>query len=127
MTTIIESRSRPALTSWLVSWLAEEMAVPAVSVDPALPFLSHGLNSIQAMMLVGDLEAALGRSLPPTLAWDHPNIDALAEHLASLDPSAPAPSTTTAPSVSADERELLKRLDDLPDDQIDLLLRQYMS
>jgi acyl carrier protein len=39
------------------------------------------------MMLVGDLEEHLSRRLSPTLAWDHPTIDALATHLCAAPPA----------------------------------------
>lgn len=72
-----------SLRSWLIAWLAGEQGVEHAAIDPSQSFLSYGLDSVQAMSLVGDLEAKLGRRLPPTLAWDYPTIDALAEHLGS--------------------------------------------
>lgn len=34
-----------------------------------------------ALILCGDIEDHLGLALEPTVAWDHPTIDALAGHL----------------------------------------------
>ena len=47
-----------------------------------LPFVDYGLDSVQAVSIVGDLETWLGRSLSPTLIWDFPTIEDLAKHLA---------------------------------------------
>ena len=43
---------------------------------------TYGLDSLQMVSLVGDLELWLGRALAPTLAWDYPTIDALSRRLA---------------------------------------------
>src|SRR4051794_4685467 len=90
----IDTRPRESLTAWLTEWLAGELGADAATIDPGKPFLSYGLNSIQAMMLAGDLETGLGRSLPPTLAWDHPCIADLADHLYGL--AGPSPSNGLA-------------------------------
>jgi acyl carrier protein len=43
--------------------------------------VSYGLDSVHSMMLVGDLEDALQNRFPPTLAWDYPTVEAMAEYL----------------------------------------------
>ena len=57
------------------------------------------------MELRNRLEAALGRSLSATLAWNHPTIGALVEHLAGLvggEVPGPAPRASDAvPSAAA--------------------------
>ena len=68
--------------SWLTDWLAREMGIDREKIDPRQSFLSYGMDSVQAMTMVGDLEAKLEVRLPPTLAWDFPDIDALSSHLA---------------------------------------------
>src|SRR5688572_22243215 len=85
MMTGIDTRSRKSLETWLAGWMAGALGMDAAAIDASKPFLSYGMDSIQSMMLVGDLETGLGRTLPPTLAWDHPSIEALAEHLFGLD------------------------------------------
>jgi acyl carrier protein len=67
---------------WLVSRVAELTAVDADEVDIAEPFARFGLDSIAAAGLSGDLEDWLNRRLPPTLIWDYPTIELLAQHLA---------------------------------------------
>lgn len=58
------------------------MEVSPEKVDIHQPFAEFGLNSVEAVNLVGDLEQWLGRQLADTLAWDYPTIEALAKHLA---------------------------------------------
>lgn len=72
-----------ALQTWLVARIASMLEMDAASIDPRQPFTYYGLGSVQAVSLTGDLEDFLGRKLAPTLAWDYPTIELLANHLAS--------------------------------------------
>ncbi|GIH02042.1 hypothetical protein Rhe02_01090 [Rhizocola hellebori] len=47
-----------------------------------LSFLELGMDSLMAGELKATLEAKLGLSLPNTVAFDHPTVESLAEHLA---------------------------------------------
>lgn len=96
-----------------------ELKLSAASVDVQKPFVSFGMDSVHAMMLVGDLEDHLGRRLPPTLAWDYPTVEKLAVHLAQDSAAASAP--------VSDDSEILKRLDSLSEEEIDRLLRERME
>jgi myxalamid-type polyketide synthase MxaE and MxaD len=59
-------------------------------LDPRRTLGSMGLNSLMAIELRNRLEAALGRSLSATLAWNHPTVAALVAHLAGAGDPAPA-------------------------------------
>jgi myxalamid-type polyketide synthase MxaB len=69
------------IEDWLIAQLAGRLGLSPDDVDPAQPFAAYGLDSLRMVSLAGDLERYLGRSLPPTLAWDYPTITALAAHL----------------------------------------------
>jgi acyl carrier protein len=131
MNTRSDKSSSESLKDWLIRWMADEMAVPLETIEAAKPLLSYGLNSVQAMTLVGDLETATHLRLPPTLVWDYPTIDALADHVANLGPtedyhSAEAPSFTQAVS-SREAEELLTGLDKLSDQEVDALLNRLLE
>jgi acyl carrier protein len=89
-------------TVWLMDWVARVFAVESSCIDTAQSFLNYGLDSVQAMTMVGDIEEMLGLELPPTLVWDYPNIDSLsaylAERLASVSPSTAQPAASSATS-----------------------------
>jgi acyl carrier protein len=69
--------------------------IERAEIDIGAPFSAFGLDSLKAVSLAGELETWLGRSLPPTLLWDYPTIDALATHLATPDLNIrPAPRPT---------------------------------
>ena len=81
-------RDRRAIEGWLVVNLALLLRIRPEDIDVQAPFAQYGLDSLTAVYLVGRLEEWLDRDLPIGLAWDFPNIEALAEHLAESDPTA---------------------------------------
>ena len=115
------SANKAQLIEWISAWMRRELKLSSPPSDLHKPFVTFGMDSVHAMMLVGDLEDFLGRRLPPTLAWDHPTVDALAGHLSQgLGPSHDTP-------AGGGDSELLQRLDTLSEEEIDRLLRERMK
>jgi amino acid adenylation domain-containing protein/thioester reductase-like protein len=95
------------IQSFLIARIAYILEMDASSIDPRQPFTYYGLGSVQAVSLTGDLETFLDRKLSPTLAWDYPTIELLANHLAydtqprqtktSPEPIQPFPTLTREP------------------------------
>jgi acyl transferase domain-containing protein/surfactin synthase thioesterase subunit len=56
----------------------------AEAIDPRAPFLELGFDSLTALEFRNRLSAATGLRLTPSIAFDHPTSEALAEHLAGL-------------------------------------------
>lgn len=71
-----------ALQEWLVSQLADQLSLDAKTIKVTEPLTRYGLDSIDAVTLVGDLEDMLNMELPSTLFWDHPTIEKSAHYLA---------------------------------------------
>lgn len=90
------------IESWLVNHLAETLGVEKAEIDIRKPFVSYGLDSAQAIGLVGDLEEYIDRPLSPTLIWDYPNIEDLSRFLQSEEA---APSLKTRRSSGGDANE----------------------
>lgn len=67
---------------WLAARLGEFLQRPAEDIDPRTPFAEYGLDSVAALSLYGDIEEEFELYLEPTVAWDHPTVEALARHLA---------------------------------------------
>ncbi|EAU61741.1 acyl carrier protein, partial [Stigmatella aurantiaca] len=82
--------SPEALQSLVISLVAARTALPVRSIDVREPLSRHGLDSAGAMGLLAELSADLGRTLPATLLWEYPTIEALCGHLSGVEP-APAP------------------------------------
>ena len=121
------SQDAQAIQVWLIAQLAERLGLEPDEIDLEEDFANYGLNSIEAVNLSGDLENLLGRRLPPTILWDYPNVTTLSEYLAE-DTSRDAkikPSQNNIPPEKA--RELLEKLDQLSDEEVDDLLNSMLS
>ena len=86
-----------AIRDWLITHIAATLEVDLAVIDPRQPFTYYGLGSVQAVGLTGELEVFLNRKLSPTLAWDYPTIEALANYLADGPQSVKQPSISTSP------------------------------
>lgn len=71
-----------AIQAWLSSYLAELLDIEPDEVDIRTPFQRYGLDSAATVGLIGDMEGWLKRELSPTLLYDYPTIEALAQNLA---------------------------------------------
>lgn len=78
---MVETSPVQAIQSWLVNKLAEQLSLDAKTIEVAEPLTRYGLDSIDAVTLVGDLEDLLELELPSTLFWDYPTIQKSAEYL----------------------------------------------
>ena len=74
------------LEQFLVERIAELVGIPASSIDLDAPHSDYGLDSASAVLLIAELEDALDIELSPSLAWDHPNLRSIVEHVARLLP-----------------------------------------
>lgn len=81
------------IQDWLVTKITEHLQAAPESIDIHEPFSSYGLTSLDVVSLSGDLEEWLDRRLPPTLAYEYPDIFSLSRYLASgtesLEPDGP--------------------------------------
>jgi hypothetical protein len=73
-----------------------------------LGFFEMGMDSLTSVQLKKRLEAGIGRSLPPTIAFNYPTIEKLAVYLArdvfSFDPPVDTPVEPAALPVAEVER-----------------------
>jgi acyl carrier protein len=70
-----------AVQTWLVKQLAEQLSLDPKTVSVGEPLTRYGLDSIDAVTMVGDLEDWLDLELPSTLFWDYPTIEKSAQYL----------------------------------------------
>ncbi|MCP2728972.1 acyl carrier protein [Limnofasciculus baicalensis] len=78
---MVETSPVQAIQSWLVSKLAEQLSLDAKTINVGEQLTRYGLDSIDAVTLVGDLEDWLELELPSTLFWDYPTIQKSSEYL----------------------------------------------
>lgn len=75
------SDSQRHLRIWLATRIAARVKTTPEKLDINQPFSSFGLDSLSAVRLAGEISDYLGRSIPPTLAYEYPTIALLAQHL----------------------------------------------
>jgi acyl carrier protein len=80
-TTSNSKLSQESIQNWLVQQLTEQLSLDASTINVSEPLTRYGLDSIDAVTLVGDLEDWLDLELPDTLFWDYPTIAQAAQFL----------------------------------------------
>ena len=94
---------RLALERRLLQEIATRLHVDPERLDPTRPLASYGLQSIDLVGLIGELERWVGRTLSATLAWEYPTVEALAAYLS----SDALPAAEVATAVAAEPAEAL--------------------
>ena len=77
-----ETTPKQSLENWLIQQLGEQLSLDTDKINVTEPLTRYGLDSIDAVTIVGDLEDWLDLELPSTLFWDHPTIEKSAQYLA---------------------------------------------
>jgi acyl carrier protein len=83
-------RSAVEIQDWMVTYIAQELGVPQEQVDVSVPFENFGLDSAVAIGMTGDLGEWASCRIDPTLVYDYPTIQDMAEYLAGDTPSSPS-------------------------------------
>jgi acyl carrier protein len=92
------------LENWVRAAIASTLGLPdAESVAPGAGLFDLGMDSLMAVALQRRLEQGIGRSLPATLTFNHPNARALARYLITVlletGSAAPTPDAALAPDA----------------------------
>jgi acyl transferase domain-containing protein/acyl-CoA synthetase (AMP-forming)/AMP-acid ligase II/acyl carrier protein len=101
-------QSRPKDRLEILRGFVNDEVARLLGLDPATAslsgrgFFSLGMDSIMAVELRKSLELSLDRSLPSTIAFDYPDVDALAGYLAGLLDIVPAAKATAARTEPGD-------------------------
>ncbi|AKT38856.1 type I polyketide synthase [Chondromyces crocatus] len=109
-------------------------AVKAIGLEPSSPLDARtslhdfGLNSMIALDLTRTLSARIGRTLPASLLFNHPTVEAIGSfladevlHLVQRGPSSEAHSSPRAPGT------VLKKIEELSDEEVDRLLESRLK
>ncbi|MDJ0554522.1 MAG: acyl carrier protein [Microcoleaceae cyanobacterium MO_207.B10] len=79
----IEDSPAEILQNWIAEKLAEQLSIDKSTISAIEPLTRYGLDSIDAVTLVGELEDELDLELPSTLFWDYPTIEKSSQYLVS--------------------------------------------
>ncbi|MDT9701429.1 acyl carrier protein [Streptomyces sp. P17] len=74
--------SPQAIRAWLTDRVAYYLERSPADLDEGAQLAEMGLDSVFALTLCGDVEDRFGLVVEPTMAWDHPTIDAITAYLA---------------------------------------------
>jgi acyl carrier protein len=126
---------RPGLLTTLIQSVAASILGfdDPSKLDRTQGFFKLGMDSIMTVQLRSQLEASLGRPLPPTVAFEYPTVASLAEFLVSkILPGAGNGAVDEAANVSAADQEAQAAseasLDDLStDDLLALFDKEFES
>jgi len=102
------------------------LGAPGDEVDPTVPLTELGLDSLMAVEMRNRLAAALGRTLPATLLFNHPTLEALAELL--IEPFAEDSEDAEGNHQTRSPLALSEYdLDDLSEEQMAALLEERLK
>ena len=77
-----EARSALDIVNWLIAEISKLAGIPDDQIRGDQPITDYLFDSRDALSLAAELEAWLGVEFSASIVWDHPTIDALAEHVA---------------------------------------------
>ncbi|MGN4024482.1 acyl carrier protein, partial [Burkholderia gladioli] len=111
--------------------VAEQIAlvtgIAAATIEPAAPLSLLGMDSLMSVALSEALANCLGIAASATLLFDHPTLDALAQHVlaANVPAAAAAPAAASAAAAEPAAAPLdteLSEIEGLQDDDLAALL-----
>jgi len=76
---------RTEIRSWLINAVARAAHRPSERVNPAEPLSDLGLDSVKLVSLTGEFSEWLGWRVEPSVVYDYPSINALAQHFSAHD------------------------------------------
>lgn len=85
------------ISALLIKLVASYVEIPIDVIETGTPLSEFGLDSVYALAVSVDIEEQLGISIDPTIMWDYPTIDALAEVLAKQKADQDAANESTVP------------------------------
>lgn len=79
---VLEKVTAKMVENKAIELLAECLKMQASEIDSNQKLTGYGLDSINAMTMVGDLEDHFEIELPSTLLWDYETIDKISNYIA---------------------------------------------
>ena len=77
--TIPEAVHIETIREWLLNQVAFYLQRPVAELAGDVKLVEYGLDSVYALTLCGDIEDEYDLEIEPTLAWDYPTVDSIAE------------------------------------------------
>jgi acyl transferase domain-containing protein/acyl carrier protein len=100
---------------------------PSRPVDPRQPLSELGLDSLMAVELRNVLGTSMGETLPATLLFDYPTVETLASYLYAKVTGTTVAVADVGPPMSAGGGQVVDRIDELSDEEVDRLLADRVA
>lgn len=112
---------RNMLSDFIALTVARVLGCQGTTIDPHQPLNEMGLDSLLAVELRNRLGTALGisRSLPATLVFDCPTVDALAGHIDGR--LRPATEEAAVPEASGKSQQVIADIDEMSDEEVEAM------
>jgi acyl carrier protein len=82
MTNVLpQQRTEDEIREWIVNQVAQRLGIEPLAVNVEESLVAHGIDSMQFVVLVGELEDWLGCRLASNPLVDYPSVNALSEFL----------------------------------------------
>lgn len=75
-------KTQKEISSQMAGLIAKALGSHAEHIECDIPMSKLGLDSVMVIELSKELEDWLQTEVDPTIAWDHPTINAMASYLA---------------------------------------------
>lgn len=96
---------RNAVVAWILDDLVSRLKLERHRIDTGVPLNQYGLDSMQAVMMSGDIGEWIGVEVPPNALYEHPTVDRLARYILSLaTPGTPCESGRAVPEQFTEVR-----------------------
>ncbi|MFN6534741.1 MAG: SDR family NAD(P)-dependent oxidoreductase, partial [Nostoc sp. EkiNYC01] len=118
--------------SLLVAHITDELTSilglnPSQTLDPLQGFATMGMDSLTAVELRNRLQKTLDKSLPSTLTFNYPNIDALATYLVKTLDNQNIPPETNPTSVNPSQSLTVTQIKQLSEEQVESMIDQELA
>ncbi|MFI6385571.1 acyl carrier protein [Streptomyces sp. NPDC050658] len=74
--------SESEILGWLTERLGTQVSQPIAQINPDVPYVEYGLDSVAALGLFGDIEEKFGLVLDPSIALQYSTLTLMAGFLA---------------------------------------------
>jgi len=69
------------LSNFIRNKIAVELGIPEEEIDLNIEFINFGMDSVNSIFILQQIEKFTGAELNPLLFWDYPTIESLSRYI----------------------------------------------
>jgi len=126
---VVDSERRAVIVGFVREAVARALGMQVDLIDDRQGLFEMGMDSLMAVELKGRLERSVGQSLPATLTFNYPSVEALGGFFADELLAAPEPEATSKVQAQAEPPQPLGTgaIEDLSEDDLAALLAAKLA